>query len=340
MPPRKRRNRDEEEDDEDEDMNDDFGEEDDDDDEEEVMPSSSSSTRTPQNRRASSRTQNTPSTSRKASSRNSRQEQQEEKYDEQGMADLGDHYEMDRNQFSHSALGERSHRYQEVIEQIRSEQEEHTKQVDTALKELDKSGLKNIDLHKFVGSLPGSDQLQNELLEASRKLEDTQWQVLREQCGFEFDTARHIAAERAQANSIPLVSDPYNTAFQNREEIPGDELDAEYQRRALNLASKIEQVQEGGDIVVQEGEETEASFKCPVTQRVMATPMKTPCGHYMDRQSVSVIFSAHGTRKCPQQGCNRNLQKQDLQVDHEMAQKIKRWKRKRLDHQDDGRAAS
>jgi hypothetical protein len=190
MPPRKRRNRDEEEDDDDEeDYQDDEGDE--------VMTTPSSSTRTPRSRNPSSAAQATPSTRQKAS------RAQDESNEDVGTADLGEQYELDRSQFSQSALNERKQHLQDLSSQISQERNEDHKHVKTALDELDKSGLKTIDLHQFVGSLPGSEQLQNDLMEASKKLQDTQWKIIQQHAtNNDFDTARYVAERFAQTDTV------------------------------------------------------------------------------------------------------------------------------------------
>lgn len=81
---------------------------------------------------------------------------------------------------------------------------------------------------------------------------------------------------------------------------------------------------EGGDeedLVVQAGK---PSLKCPLTQRLLEDPVKSPeCGHVFSRAAIQAV-SRQDNMQCPVAGCNRKLSMRRLQPDPLLQRRLER----------------
>mmetsp|Transcript_24201 Transcript_24201/g.81586 ORF Transcript_24201/g.81586 Transcript_24201/m.81586 type:complete len:862 (+) Transcript_24201:205-2790(+) len=92
--------------------------------------------------------------------------------------------------------------------------------------------------------------------------------------------------------------------------------------------AEYEDEDDDDDCMVDETQEdTEASFICPITQKIMDVPMKSKkCGHSYSKEAVEGYFKGGEGKKCAHPGCNQKLGSADFDRDFEKDAAIKRFK--------------
>ena len=117
-----------------------------------------------------------------------------------------------------------------------------------------------------------------------------------------------------------------------KQEAGNNPLEAEASEMYMDICDKLgEEVKRGGDDdieVVRNNNETETTYKCPLTAQLMEDPVKNKvCGHVYSRDGIhSYLNSRKHKYPCVYPGCtNQRVTQDQLEDDNFTATKVKRY---------------
>ncbi|KAJ1457817.1 hypothetical protein M885DRAFT_496326 [Pelagophyceae sp. CCMP2097] len=192
-----------------------------------------------------------------------------------------------------------------------------------------------IDFAKTLSALGLDDEAKKVTMEALQKVMETS--VGTQSKIKSFVGACGAVSADVSSRTIGLDSEDipdFKAAFQSKmarqpkRPLSQNEDYAKLQKLARPFLGGAEDEDDDDDCMVDETQEdTEASFICPITQKIMDVPMKSKkCGHSYSKEAVEGYFKGGEGKKCAHPGCNQKLGSADFDRDFEKDAAIKRFK--------------
>ena len=98
---------------------------------------------------------------------------------------------------------------------------------------------------------------------------------------------------------------------------------AAYDAKLNPILARISEIIED-EFEIQESEESELTYRCPVTTLKMERPMKSAvCQHRVCDKGLSALFGGAQSIRCPVAGCSKIWSKNTVSYDEEFDKKMK-----------------